>query len=130
MASGYAMLKTLFRMGYPFSYAQEDIARYQIAYLHLMRHWRTHLGDRLLDVSYERLVDNQEHETRRVLAHCGLDWRPECLAFNEATSPTATASAAQVRRPLYRDSLDHWRGLAHRLQPLRDALRAGGAYVA
>lgn len=130
MASGYAMLKTLFRMGYPFSYAQSDIARYQIAYRNLMQHWRAHLGDRLLDASYESLVDNQEHETRRLLAHCGLDWRPECLAFNEATSPTATASAAQVRRPLYRDSLDQWRGLAHRLQPLRDALQAGGVDLA
>ena len=129
MASGYAMLKTLFRMGYPFSYAQEDIGRYQRAYLTLMQHWRKHLGARILDVRYEDLVEHQEHQTRRLLAHCGLDWREECLRFNEATSPSATASAAQVRRPMYRHSLDQWRGVADRLAPLAASLREGGVDI-
>ena len=62
------MLKTLFRMGYPFSYAQDDIARYQVAYLELMDHWRKHLGAHVLDVRYEDLVDDQERQTRRLLA--------------------------------------------------------------
>jgi tetratricopeptide (TPR) repeat protein len=129
MASGYAMLKTLFRMGYPFSYAQDDIARYQVAYLGLMDHWRKHLGAHVLDVRYEDLVDDQERQTRRLLAHCDLDWDDACLSFNEAVSPIATASAAQVRRPLYRDSLDQWRGVAHRLAPLADHLRAAGVDI-
>lgn len=129
MASGYAMLKTLFRMGYPFSYSQEDIAQYQIGYLGLMRHWREHLGARILDVRYEDLVDQQERETRRLLAHCELDWNDACLAFNEANSPSATASAAQVRRPLYRDSLEQWRAVGHRLRPLASLLEAAGIDV-
>lgn len=129
MAGGHAMLKTLFRMGYPFSYSQADLARYQGAYLALMEHWRAHLGERMLDVAYEDIVDHQERETRRLLAHCGLDWRDECLAFNEASGPSATASAAQVRRPLYRDSRDQWRGVAHRLTVLADGLRAAGVDV-
>ncbi|UPT62760.1 MAG: TonB-dependent receptor [Hyphomonadaceae bacterium JAD_PAG50586_4] len=130
MASGYAMLKTLFRMGYPFSYAQDDIARYQIAYLGLMRHWREQLGERVLYVRYEDLVNHQERETRRLLAHCELDWDPACLSFNEATSPSATASAAQVRRPLYRDSLEQWRRYAHRLPVLAAHLKAAGIDIA
>lgn len=129
MASGYAMLKTLFRMGYPFSYAQDDIARYQVAYLELMDHWRKHLGARVLDVRYEDLVDDQERQTRRLLAHCDLEWDDACLTFNEAASPSATASAAQVRRPLYRDSLDQWRGVADRLAPLAVRLKAGGVDI-
>ncbi|MEQ1818489.1 MAG: sulfotransferase [Terricaulis sp.] len=129
MASGYAMLKTLFRMGYPFSYALDDIARYQIAHLGLMEHWRKHLGTRLLDIRYEDLVDDQESQTRRLLAHCDLEWDSACLSFNEAASPSATASAAQVRRPLYRDSLDQWRGVAHRLAPLAAHLKAAGVDI-
>lgn len=129
MASGYAMLKTLFRMGYPFSYAQDDIAHYQIAYRELMRHWRTHLGAHILDVAYEDLVNDAEGQTRRMLAYCQLGWEPACLAFNEAASPSATASAAQVRRPLYRDSLDQWREIAHRLRPLATALEAAGVDI-
>ena len=129
MASGYAMLKTLFRMGYPFSYSQADIARYQIAYLELMAHWRAHLGDRVLDIRYEDLVDHQEREARRLLAHCGLEWDASCLDFSAATSPSATASAAQVRRPLYRDSLDQWRTVSHRLSTLATHLDAAGVDI-
>jgi tetratricopeptide (TPR) repeat protein len=129
MASGYAMLKTLFRMGYPFSYAQDDIARYQAGYLGLMRHWRQHLGSRVLDVRYEDLIEHQERETRRLLAHCNLHWDSACLTFHEGASPSATASAAQVRRPIYRDSLDQWRGIAHRLDPLAARLEAAGVDI-
>ena len=129
MASGYAMLKTLFRMGYPFSYDLSDLGRYQSAYLDLMQHWRAMLGARILDVRYEDLIDHQEARDAPPAGHCGLDWHAECLAFNEAPSPSATASAAQVRRPLYRDSLDQWRGLAHRLVPLAAALKARGVAV-
>ena len=53
-------------------------------------------------------MDDQEGTTRRLLEHCGLPWREECLRFYENKAPTATASAAQgaatdlhgVERPL------------------------------
>ncbi len=126
MASGYAMFKTYFRMGYPFSYDLTDIGRYLSAYTRLMAHWRATLGDRVLDVAYEDIVGDIEGQARRMLAYCGLEWDPACVAFHENISPSATASAAQVRRPLYRDSLDQWRAIEDRLAPLATALRAGG----
>lgn len=126
MASGYAMFKTYFRMGYPFSYDLEEIGRYLVAYTKLMQHWRTVLPGRVLDVAYEDVVDDIEGQTRRLLEHCGLAFEPACVAFHENTSPSATASAAQVRRPLYRDSLDQWRRVAPRLAPLEQALKQGG----
>jgi len=61
-----------------------------------------------------------------MLDHCGLSWEPHCVAFHENASPSATASAAQVRQPLYRGSLDQWRALQHRLAPLAASLKAGG----
>ncbi|MEJ0046698.1 MAG: sulfotransferase [Rhodospirillales bacterium] len=76
MAVGYAMYKTLFNQGYPFSYDLADLARYIAAYLRLMSHWQALLGDRLITLRYETLVSDQEAETRRLLAACGLSLEP------------------------------------------------------
>lgn len=126
MASGFAMFKTYFRMGYPFSYDLEDIGRYLAAYHKLMAHWRALAGGVVLDVAYEDVVDDIEGQTRRMLDHCGLAWERACVAFHKNASPSATASAAQVRQPLYRSSLDQWRKIEHRLAPLAASLKAGG----
>lgn len=109
MDVGFAMYKTLFRMGYPFSYDLTDIGRYMRAKTALMDHWRAFLGARIIDVSYEGLVADQKAESRKLVAALGLDWREECLAFHKSKTPTATASAAQVRRPIYESSVGKWK---------------------
>ena len=130
VASGYAMYKTLFRMGYPFSYDLLDIGRYLLAYQKLMAHWREVLPDTVLDLDYEALVTDPQTEGRRLLEFCGLEWDPRCLSFHEDPRPTATASAAQVRRPFYRDSIDQWRNYESELAPLIAVLRDGGVACA
>ena len=129
MASCYAMYKTLFRMGYPFSYDLDDLGHYYIAYHRLMNYWRALLPGRFLDLDYEALVDDQEGTTRMLLEHCGLQWRDACLRFHENPAPTATASAAQVRRPIYRESLDLWRNYRQELAPLARVLAHNGVKV-
>ncbi|MFO1509067.1 MAG: sulfotransferase [Steroidobacteraceae bacterium] len=127
--SCYAMLKTLFRMGYPFSYDQTDLGRYYGAYQRLMDHWREHLPHAFLDVDYEALVGDQERETRRLLDWCGLDFHPDCLEFHRHAGPTATASAAQVREPMHSRSVGASRRLWEELAPLRAALASSGVEV-
>jgi tetratricopeptide (TPR) repeat protein len=126
LASGYAMFKTLFRMGYPFSYDLEDIGHYYLAYHRLMEHWRSLFADRICEVSYEHLVDDQEAVSRDIITHCGLHWETACLDFHRNAAPTATASATQVRQPIYRSARDLWREHDDALQPLRKILEAGG----
>ena len=130
LASGYAMFKTLFRMGYPFSYDQQDLGRYQLAYLKLMNHWREVLPGDFLEVDYEAVINDQPGQTKRLLDYCQLPWEDACLSFHEDKRPTATASAAQVRRPIYRESLNQWRRHAADLAPLARVLSAGGVNVA
>lgn len=126
MATCYAVYKTLFKDAYPFSYDVGELARYYAAYRRLMRHWHAALPGVILDVSYEALVANLEAEARRVLSFCGLEWHSTCLDFHRNPSPTATASAAQVRRPLYDSSVGLWERYESELQPLRTALIAAG----
>lgn len=124
-----AMYKTLFRAGYPFSYDFDDLARYYIAYHRLLQHWRSHIPESFIDVDYETLVAGQEPTTRRLLDYCGLAWEPGCLNFHHNPAPTATASARQVRQPLYRDAAGRWHHYAQQLEPLAAQLRAAGIVV-
>lgn len=126
MASGYAMYKTLFNQGYPFSYDLDDLGRYIAAYLRLSDHWRGLLGDRLITVSYEALVADQEGETRRLVERAGLAWDPACLAPHRNPAPSSTQSAVQVRQPIYAHAAQQWRAHAGELAPLAERLRAEG----
>ncbi len=126
MASCHAIFKTLFRMGYPYSYSLDDVGHYYLAYHRLMAHWRKTIPASFIDLDYEALVGDQEASTRRLLDYCGLEWQDACLAFHRNATPAATASAVQVRRPLYRSSLERWRHYERQLAPLARLLEAHG----
>jgi tetratricopeptide (TPR) repeat protein len=129
MDSCYSMFKTLFANAYPFTYDLDDLARYYIAWHALMAHWQRVIGDAWLPVSYEDLVSDQISTTRRLLAHCGLGWEDSCLAFHEQPSAVSTASASQVRRPVYADSVNRWKLHERELEPLARRLEEGGITV-
>jgi tetratricopeptide (TPR) repeat protein len=126
MAAGYAMYKTLFKDGYPFSYDLDEIAQYYIAYRKLMDHWSAVLPGTVYSLNYEHLVADQIDETRKLLEFCGLDWEDACAEFHRNPSATTTASASQVRRPIYDSSVAQWRHYAAQLAPLSSALESAG----
>jgi tetratricopeptide (TPR) repeat protein len=111
--------------GIQYSYDLGELGRYYRAYEALMAHWRNVLpAGVMLEVQYEEVVDDLERQARRIVAHCALDWDERCLAFHTTARPVRTASAAQVRRPIYRSSVGRWRPEKELLQPLLAALAA------
>jgi hypothetical protein len=126
MAVCYAIYKTLFKGGYPFSYDFAEIAQYYGAYRRLMEHWQRTLPNLIWDVNYEALIADREAVTRDLLSKCDLDFEPPCLTFHENSAPSMTASASQVRRPLYDSSVAQWRHYESQLTELRQHLLAVG----
>jgi len=126
MDSCYAMYKQLFRDAYPFSYTLQDLADYYVAYERLMAHWQAVIPGVIHTVRYEDLVTDTEGESRRLLAHCGLDWEPQCLDFHQNTSASTTASATQVRQKVYTSSVGKWRAYQTELLPLKQRLEQAG----
>jgi hypothetical protein len=104
---------------YDYSYDLLDIAAYYARFDRLMAFWREALPGRVLELRYEDLVADQEGETRRLLAHCGLEWSEDCLSFHTNNTPVSTPSAAQVRRPIYKDSVARWERHATALEPVK-----------
>jgi Tfp pilus assembly protein PilF len=126
MDTCYAIYKTLFGQAYPFSYDLDELATYYIAYRRLMAHWHRILPGLILDVSYEDVVTDAEKQARRLLDHCGLEWEPGCLDFHKSKTVSTTASAVQVRRPVYSSSVNKWRNYERQLAPLRNRLLEAG----
>jgi tetratricopeptide (TPR) repeat protein len=103
---------------YAYAYGLETAADYYVKFDDLMRTFAESLPqDRFCEVSYEAIVDDLEREARRLLDFCGLTFEPECLAFHENAAPVATASAAQVRQPIYRSALGRWKRYRPGLDP-------------
>jgi Tfp pilus assembly protein PilF len=114
----------LFAGDFPYTYDLAELGRYWRASDQLMAHWRSVIpASVFLEISYEALVDDLEAQTRRLLAHCGLDWHPSCLDFHRNPRPVYTASATQVRQPIYRSSMQKSKTYGDLLQPLMQALQ-------
>jgi len=127
--TGLSNFRQLFATGLSYyEYARDlrDIGRYYVQFDRLITHWQAALPGRVHEVRYEALVADQRAETGRLLAHCRLPWEEACLHFERNEQAVATASAVQVRQPLYASSVGRWRRFERHLQPLIDELLAAG----
>jgi hypothetical protein len=124
--SCFAMYRTLFGEAYPFSYDVTELARYYAAYERLMNHWRGVLGARLHEIIYEELVKDPHRVGAAAAAYSGLSWSETAVDIQRNAAVSLTASAAQVRRPIYGTSSGRWRRYRVHLAPLIQALRRHG----
>jgi tetratricopeptide (TPR) repeat protein len=109
--------------GSGFIYDLGELGRHYRMYQDMMDHWRQTLSPgAMLEVQYESIVEDLEAEARRMVAYCGLAWDERCLAFHQNERSVRTASATQVRRRIYRSSVQRWRRYEKHLGPLMDAL--------
>jgi hypothetical protein len=127
--SCFAMYRTLFGEAYPFSYDFEELARYYAAYRRLIHHWRSIVGKHLHEVSYEDLVKEPARIGASIAQYCGLSWSASALEVQRSAAISLTASAAQIRRPIYGSSSGRWRHYRTHLAPLIMALRQSGIGV-
>jgi tetratricopeptide (TPR) repeat protein len=122
LATCFSGFKQHFARGQAFSYGLADIGRYYADYVGLMAHFDRVLPGRVHRIHYEAMVGDTETEIRRLLAYCGLEFEPACLSFWENERSVRTASAEQVRQPIFSEGLEHWRNFEPFLDPLKAAL--------
>jgi len=127
--SNFRQLFALSTPYYDYSFDLLDTGRYYVLFDQLMSHWRKVFPGRILEVDYEALVDAQEANSRRLLEFCGLPWDDACLRFEENDAPVSTASAIQVRSPIYRTAVKRWKRYEPQLQALRALLSDAGIKV-
>ncbi len=106
-----------------FTYDLGELGSFHIAYQKLMAHWRAILpAPQFIEVQYEDFVADLENQSRRLIEFCGLEWDAACLRYAETKRVIRTASAAQVRKPIYHSSIGRAQRYRQYLEPLFDAL--------
>ncbi|MGH8864917.1 MAG: sulfotransferase family protein, partial [Burkholderiales bacterium] len=118
----FSNFKQFYARGQDFSYSLTDMGRFYRDYVELLAHFDEVLPGRVHRVFYERTVEDTEAVVRNLLDYCGLAFEPGCLRFFENERPVRTASAEQVRQPIYRDGVDQWRHYEAWLGPLKESL--------
>ena len=115
----------LFTTDIPYTYDLAELGHAYRCYESLMDHWKGYIAaDRMIDLRYEDLVADPNGQARRLLSFCDLSWDANCLDVQYNRRPVRTASAVQVRRPIYTTSVDRWRFTNDAIRPLLDALQA------
>ena len=118
----FSGFKQHFARGQGFSYDLTDIGRYYADYVELMAHFDAVLPGRVHRVIYEAMIADPEAEIRALLDHCGLPFEDACLTPHKTERAVRTASSEQVRRPIFKDAVEHWQKFDSHLGPLRVAL--------
>lgn len=99
-----------------FSYNLKELVTYFNLYTDLMEHWHKTLPGFVYDIFYERLISNQKNETKKLLESCNLDWEESCMNFHNNKRPVVTASIAQIRQPIYKNSVKSWKNFESHLK--------------
>ncbi len=122
MATGFSNYRILFTSNVQQAYDFEHLAHHYAMVERIMDHWKQLAPDRILTVEYEDMVTDLEGQTRRMLDFVGAGWHDDCMRFFENKRRVTSASATQVRQPLYQSSLEQWKRFEPQLAPLREAL--------
>jgi tetratricopeptide (TPR) repeat protein len=129
LAACYAIYKIRFQGTYPFAYDLRELGDFYIGYAKLMAHWHSILPHRIHDLSYEALVARPADTIRALFEYVGLPLEDACLNFHANPTATTTASAIQVRQPLYDSSVHQWKNYASELAELKRQLDLAGIKI-
>ena len=111
-----------FRHGNDYAYDLADIGFFYRQYQRLMDHWRRVLPLAIHEVRYEDLVADPDGQVRALIEFLGLPWDEHCLVHHRSRRAVQTASAWQVRQPIYASAIGRWRHYEKHLGPLKQAL--------
>jgi tetratricopeptide (TPR) repeat protein len=114
----WSIFKNIFAEGNPYAYDLEELGRFYNYYRLLMQHWHEVLPGHFYNLSYERLVEEPDVEIGKLLDFCELSFDSRCTDFHSSDRVVNTVSAAQVKRPINKDSVRGWSHFAPHLAPL------------
>ena len=110
--------------GNAWAYNMNDIVDFYCSYVKTMNTWHEMFPNQIYDISYEKLTENQQVETQKLLKYCDLEWDENCLNFHKNTRGVVTASSSQVRKKMYQGSSEAWKKYETYLQPFIKALES------
>ena len=126
MDTCYAIFKTLFEKGHPYSNNLEELAHYFVAYRELTDHWLQVIPEAIHVVKFERLLSDPRPVIEDLLEYCSLSFEESCVGYFEASGTATTPGGAQTKRAFARAAVGSWKNYAEQLQPVADILAEAG----
>lgn len=125
MAICWSMYKKLFpSISLSYSSSFEDLNIFYKQYLEIMNFYRKAFPNKIYDLNYEKLTENQEEEIKKLLEYCELEFEENCLTFYDSKRTVKTASNQQVRKKIYTGSSKAWEKYKKELEPLEKLLNS------
>ena len=95
--------------GMSYTLNQEYTAEYYLLYKDLMKFWNDKYSEKIININYEKLVENFEYEVKDLFLKLDLSWENQLLDFHKNKRPVETASFMQVRSKIYKNSSEQWK---------------------
>jgi tetratricopeptide (TPR) repeat protein len=111
-----------FARGNYFSYDFDSIGFFFGLYKKIMQHWKATLPLKMIEVSYEGIINDTESEVKNLLEFLELPWDDACLTHHKTKRTIATASHWQAKQPIYKSSLNSWKNYEKHIGELKKAL--------
>ncbi|MFC1845281.1 sulfotransferase, partial [Thermodesulfobacteriota bacterium] len=122
MDTCFSIYKNDFSGTHKYAFDLVELGQYYNLYSDLMAHWEKVLPGFMYTLRYEELIADQQNQTKSLLDFCNLHWDEACLTFHKTERTVSTASLAQVRQPIYKDSVELWKRYEKQLNPLKKVL--------
>ena len=124
MDNCFSIFKLAFADDQDYAHDLTALGQHYRLYEEMMDAWQEMYSGRILDVHYEETVADIEGQCGRLVKFLGLNFEPKMLEFYSSERLVRTPSASQVRRPIYKSSVQAWKKYEKHLQPLVLALGA------
>ena len=124
-----SMLRANLTSGHSFTASAVDSALVIIEQERLMRTFKKIFPQKIYTYSYDKLVNDPQTETRKLLAWLGFDWSASYLDFYKHKQIISTASAMQARQPISNKSVGGWKKYSFLLEPARQLLHESNLFT-
>tara|TARA_B100000315_G_C14571251_1_gene585635 strand:+ start:40 stop:1806 length:1767 start_codon:yes stop_codon:yes gene_type:complete len=87
----------------------DNIFRYFDNYFKVIKNFEEKRPNFIYNLEFEKLINNPEEESRKLIEYCELPWNKKCLEFYKRKDfISKTASNIQIRQSIYKHSLDKY----------------------
>lgn len=93
-----------------------------ITYTKVIEYLTDTLGIKMHDAVYEETTSNPQESITAMLEFIGLPFDQSCMEFHKSKKSVHTASATQIRQPIYTSSSQRWKNYEKHLGPLIEKL--------
>ncbi len=100
----------------------ESLAHLYRNYRDIMTWWDHVLPGRVTHIRYEDMVEDMPRMAKAIIGAIDLEWDDDILNFHKKKHAVNTLSTTQVRKGIYKDSMQSWRRYEEPLAPLKEML--------